>query len=156
MLLRLQLGKQFLHLLTRIGENGKAISPAQFEAKLQGKWFRFQTGSLTRLHARYSMDKAQKRRMEGETSTEHILKSGLSLQLTNYCNDTPPSPNLNPGFQIQDRERMTCCPLETKQALSLNHLPVLHPSKVSLLGYVRKNLATHTGEEEDFPFPPSS
>lgn len=56
-----------------------------------------------------------------------------------------------------DRERMTGCPLEMQQALTLNHLPGIHPAKVSLFGDVRENLATHRGEgKAKFSLPPST
>lgn len=35
----------------------------------------------------------------------------------------------------------------------MNHLPVLHPATVSLLGDVRENLATHRGEGKRVPIP---
>lgn len=48
---------------------------------------------------------------------------------------------------------MTCRPLEMQQALTLNHLPELHPAKVSLLRRCQRKLSHPQRRGEGVPIP---
>lgn len=79
---------------------------------------------------------------------EYMLKSGLSQQPTDYCSVPL---HLNPGFPDPRQRKDDMLPTRNVAALTLNHLPVLYPAKVSLLEDVRENLATHLGKAVPIP-----
>lgn len=109
--------------------------------KFQAKWFQFHTSGLWTRPNRKGC--REKRRWSVYLVWPFTVSQTIAMIPSVSIQDS----------QTQDGGRMTCCPLEMQQALTLNHLPGLHPAKVSLLRRCQRKLSHPQRRGEEVPSP---